>query len=95
MTDYNSRLNTSNLQKKLDKLAKANPAFFDAALTILRAYHGNEQTLIGAIMIGLMDAHALGIAGQQVPEDKTLKRIRAGLPPEAAEPTRVRRSRAS
>jgi hypothetical protein len=95
MTDYNSRLNGTTLQSKLNKLADQHPAYFDAALAVLRSYHNNEETLLGAIMVGLMQTHALGIAGTPVPEDPELKRIRAGGKPKPIVAKRVSRSRAS
>lgn len=89
------RTNYTLLRKKLDKLCKDGPAWFDAANAVLRSYHSNEQTLLGAIMVGLMTAHALGVAGEQPKEEPSMYRARRGIakPEEVEEPVKTRISR--
>ena len=72
------RLDYTKLQKRLEKLAKDNPAWFDMSLRILKLYHDNEQTLLGAIMTGMIEAHAFGLEKTLPPEDEVMKRARAG-----------------
>ena len=89
------RTNYTLLRKKLDKLCKDGPAWFDAANAVLRSYHSNEQTLLGAIMVGLIAAYELGKAGQEPKEDPAMYRARRGIakPVETEEAVKTRISR--
>ena len=92
------RADYTGLRKKLKKLADDHPAWFDAANAVLRSYHADEQTMLGAIMVGLIKAHELGKAGQEPKEDPAMYRARRGIPkPEQndeAVKTRISRRRA-
>ena len=90
-----TRLDYSSLQKKLGKLADKNPAYFDMSVRVLKTYHDNEQTLLGAIMVGLMEAYEMGVAGTPPAQNKVHAKIRAQERGEVVEdePVTIRRKR--
>ena len=68
-----ARLAFTLSRAKLTTLADKNPEWFAMAARVLQTYHNGDHQLLAAIMLGLMDAHALGQKGE-LPEMKAIQK---------------------